>query len=106
MSFVNYRKERSDWNKLFLTAGCKARLVQIYAILIPKRIFDGIEAHDSLKFLAWKDASIEPNHEILRPMVIEILESKDNNADKTGPILNQKFNTPLTSYVAVTSEIA
>ena len=57
------------------------------------------KAHDSLKFLSWKDASNEPNYEILRPMVIEILESEHNNADKNGPILNQKFNNSKLSEV-------
>ena len=57
------------------------------------------ETHDSLKFLSWKDASNEPNYEILRPMVVEILESKDNNADENGPILNQKFNNSKISEV-------
>ena len=50
------------------------------------------ETHDSLKFSSWKDASNEPNHEILRPVVVEILESKDNNADENGSVLKQKFN--------------
>ena len=58
----------------------------------PTHILSRSETHDSLKFLSWKDASNEPNYEILRPMVIEILESKDNNADENGPILKQKFN--------------
>ena len=49
--------------------------------------------HDSLKFSSWNDALNEPNYKILRPMVVEILESKDNNADENGPILNQKFNS-------------
>ena len=79
--------ERSGWNKLSLTAGCNARLRQISIIFTPNRIFNAIETHDSLKFLSWKDASNELNYEILRPMVIEILELKDNNADEDGPIL-------------------
>ena len=50
------------------------------------------ETHDSLKFSSWKDNSNEPNYEILRPVVIEILDSKDNNAHENGPILKQKLN--------------
>ena len=90
---LDYRKERSDWNKLGLTAGCKARLGEIYIILRPKRIFNAIETHDSLKFLSWKYASNEPNYKILRPMIFEILESKDNYADEAGPILKQNSIT-------------
>ena len=88
-----YKKERSDWNKLSLTAGCKARLGEIYTILGAKHIFNAIETHDSLKFSSWKDALNESNYKFLRPVVIELLESKDTNADENGPILNQKFNS-------------
>ena len=34
VTYRKYRKERSDWNKLSLTAGCKARLRKIYIILM------------------------------------------------------------------------
>ena len=61
----SYRKERSDWNKLSLTAGSKARLGEISTILRLKRIFNAIETHDSLKFSSWKYASNELNHETL-----------------------------------------
>ena len=81
-----YRKKRSDWNKLSLTAGYKARLGEIYAILPPNRIFNAIDTHDSLKFSSWKEDLNEPNYKIFRLMVIEILESKDNNVDGNGSI--------------------
>ena len=87
-----YKKERSDWNKLSLTAGCKARLGKIYTILGAKHIFNAIETHDSLKFSSWKDALNESNYKFLRPVVIELLESKDNIVHENGPILKQKLN--------------
>ena len=57
----------------------------------PKRIFDVAESGDSSKFSSCKDGSKEPNHEIVRPMVAEIMELKDDNADGIGPILIFKF---------------
>ena len=71
---------------------CKARLDEISSILAPKPILIAIETHDSLNSFSWKDASNEPNYEILRPIVVEILESKDNNADEDVPFLKQKFS--------------
>ena len=72
---------------------CKARLEEISSILAAERIFLDIETHNSLKSLSWKDASNEHNYETLRPIVVEILESKDSNADENGPILKQKFSS-------------
>ena len=63
-----------------------------FCFFSPTHILSRSETHDSLKFLSWKDASNEPNYKILRPMVVEILESKDNNADENGSVLKQKFN--------------
>ena len=63
----------------------------ISTILGPNRIFDGTESCDSSKFSSRKDESKETNHEILRPMVAEIMELKDDNADGIGLILTVKF---------------
>ena len=71
---------------------CKARLEEISSILAPKRIFFAIETHGSLKSLSWHDASNEPNYEILRLIVVDIWESKDNNTDENGTVLKQKFS--------------
>ena len=60
-------------------------------ILSRKRIFNATESGDSSKFSSWKDGSKESNHEILRPMVAEIMELKDDNADGIGQILTLKF---------------
>ena len=64
---------------------------RIWAILGPNRIFNATESGDSSKFSSCKDGSKEPNHEIVRPMVAEIMELKDDNADGIGPILTLKF---------------
>ena len=71
---------------------CKARLDEISSILAPKPIFIAIETHDSLKSFSWKDTSNEQSYKILRLIVVEILESKDNNADENVPFLKQKFS--------------
>ena len=60
-------------------------------------VYWAISANDSLKSLYRKEASKELNCEILRLMVIEILESKDNNADENGPVLKQKINKSMIS---------
>ena len=74
-----------------IPAGGKASLGEIYEILGRKRIFDATESGDSSKFSFGKDGSIESNHEIVRPMVAEIMELKDDNADGIGPFLTLKF---------------
>ena len=76
----------------------QATLKDFY-FLGPTHILSRSETHDSLNFSPWKDTSNERNYEILRPMVIEILESKDSNADENGPILNQKFTNSKLSGV-------
>ena len=62
--------------------------------LTPKKIFNALETHDSLRFLTWKDASNEPIYETFRLIVVEILDSKDNIADEHGSIVKQNYISP------------